>query len=229
VSVIFGIDRAGPTVEVPEALADRPIVYTSFNHSGTTTGVERDTAGLRAGPEPVSETTGSQPYLEVQGAHDLVLGWGRRSYLLGTNGHGLRPEAIDALVELVATAPGEGTFSVTALGGSIARVPEDATAYAGRAAAFDLSADIAWTDAARDEACRDWARQAMAVVAPDAVLGRYANGISAADPEQTRSIYGDAKLARLTELKRAWDPDNVFRLNHNVAPSGDATTVDVRA
>ena len=37
-------------------------------------------------------------------------------------------------------------------------------------------------------------------------------------PEMTRSIYGDAKLVRLTALKRAWDPDNVFRLNHNIAP-----------
>ena len=34
----------------------------------------------------------------------------------------------------------------------------------------------------------------------------------------TRAIYGDAKLARLDALKRAWDPDNVFRLNHNIAP-----------
>jgi FAD/FMN-containing dehydrogenase len=224
VSVIFGIDRAGPTVEVPEALAGRPIVYVAYNHSGSADDVERDTAGLRTGPVPVSDTTGSQPYLEVQGAHDLVLGWGRRSYLLGTNGTGLRAEAIDALVELVATAPGEGTFSVTALGGSIARVPEDAMAYAGRAAAFDLSADIAWTDAALDEACRAWTHQAMTVVARDAALGRYANGISAADPEQTRSIYGDAKLTRLADLKRTWDPGNVFRLNHNVAPAGHPAT-----
>ena len=37
-------------------------------------------------------------------------------------------------------------------------------------------------------------------------------------PEQTRAIYGDAKLARLRELKRSWDPDNVFRLNFNVTP-----------
>jgi FAD/FMN-containing dehydrogenase len=217
-AMIFGIDRAGPTVEVPDSLAGQPIVYIAYNHTGAGDDVARDTAGLRTGPAPVTETLSTQPYLEVQGAHDLVLGWGRRSYLLGTNGHGLRPEAIDALVELVATAPGEGSFSVTALGGAIADVPEDATAYAGRAAAFDFSADIAWTDAALDEANRAWTRQAMAIVGPDAALGRYANGISAADPDQTRTIYGDAKLARLADLKRTWDPDNVFRLNHNVAP-----------
>ena len=204
-------------------LVCQPIVYVAYNHSGAADDVERDTAGLRVGPAPISETIGSQPYLEVQGAHDLILGWGRRSYLLGTNGHGLRPAAIDALVELVATAPGEGSFSVTALRGAIGRVPEDATAYAGRSAAFDLSADIAWTDPALDAACRAWTRETMTVVAPDATLGRYANGNSEADPAQTRAIYGDAKLTRLAALKRTWDPDNVFRLNHNVAPLGVAT------
>ena len=219
VSVIFGIDRAGPTVEVPDALTGRAIVYTAYNHSGAATDVERDTAGLRVGPAPVSETSGSQPYLEVQGAHDLALGWGRRSHVLGTNGHGLRPEAIDALVELVATAPGEGSVSVTALGGSIARVPEDATAYAGRAAAFDLNADMAWTDPAFDAACRSWTEHVMAAVAADAAPGRYANGISAAGPAETRTIYGEAHLARLADLKRTWDLDNIFRLNHNVLPA----------
>jgi FAD/FMN-containing dehydrogenase len=219
VAVIFGIDRAGPTVEVPDELAGQPIVYIAYNHSGDAADVERDIAGLRIGPAPVAETRSSPPYLEVQGAHDLVLGWGRRSYLLGTNGHDLRPEAIDSLVELVASAPGEGSFSVTALGGAIGEVPEAATAYAGRAAAFDFSADIAWTDGTDDERCRAWTREAMTIVAPDAALGRYANGISAAGAEQTRTIYGDAKLARLADLKRAWDPDNVFRLNHNIAPA----------
>jgi len=64
----------------------------------------------------------------------------------------------------------------------------------------------------------DWVRQALTIVEPDAVTGRYGNEISDSGPEQTRAIYGDAKLARLTALKRAWDPDNVFRLNHNIAP-----------
>ena len=114
---------------------------------------------------------------------------------------------------------GEGTFSVTALGGAIARVAEDATAYAGRAAAFDLSADANWSDPAEDETVIDWCRRAMAVVEPDRTLGAYPNGNSDAGPEETRRLYGDAKLARLSALKRTWDPDNVFHVNPNVAPA----------
>jgi FAD/FMN-containing dehydrogenase len=219
VAVIFGIDRAGPDAGYPEDLVGKPITYLAWNHSGSADDFERDTAGLRIGPEPVTSSIGSAPYLDVQVAHDLVFAWGSRSFIKSHNGNDVRRAALDELVELVAIAPGEGTFSVTALGGAIGRVPEDATAYAGRASAFDLSADANWSDAALDEANADWCRRALAVVEPDQTLGAYANGNSDAGPEESRRIYGDAKLARLAALKREWDPDNVFHVNPNVAPS----------
>jgi FAD/FMN-containing dehydrogenase len=58
----------------------------------------------------------------------------------------------------------------------------------------------------------------MAIVDADRLPGRYINELSEAGPEVTRASYTDAKLVRLRALKRAWDPENVFRLNHNVAP-----------
>jgi FAD/FMN-containing dehydrogenase len=219
VSVIFGIDRAGPDAGYPDDLVGKPITYLAWNHSGSADDVERDTAGLRVGPTPVTTTIGSVPYLDVQTAHDLAFAWGSRSFINSHNANDVRREALDELVELVATAPGEGTFSATALGGAIGRVPEDATAYAGRASAFDLSTDSNWTDPALDEANADWCRRALAVVEPDRALGAYANGNSDVGPEESRRIYGDAKLERLAALKREWDPDNVFHVNPNVAPA----------
>jgi FAD/FMN-containing dehydrogenase len=217
VSMIYSIAPAD--ADHPGSGDGAPIVIVSFNHSGRADEVERDTAGLRRGPEPASVTVNSQPYLEVQTAHDLVLGWGGRSFIQGLYANTVRPEALDKLVELVASGPAGGSFSVTAQGGAIARVDEDAMAFAGRAARFDLSADSAWSDAAEDDANRAWVRRAMAIVEPDAIEGRYANELSDAGPEVTRAIYGDAKLARLASLKRAWDPENVLRLNHNVEPA----------
>jgi hypothetical protein len=129
-----------------------------------------------------------------------------------------RPEALDAIVEHVGGGRAGGDFSVTVQGGAIARVDEEAMAFAGRAARFDLSANANWNDATDDDAGRAWVRAAMAIVEPDAIEGRYANENSDAGPDATRSIYGDAKVGRLAALKRTWDPDNVFRLNHNVEP-----------
>jgi hypothetical protein len=146
------------------------------------------------------------------------MGFGHRSYIRGGFANDLRPETLDAIVEHAAIAPGEGSFGITAQGGAVGRVADDATAFTGRDARFEVSADIGWEDPAEDDRFVAWARRAMDIVEPDAVTGRYVNEIAEFGPEETRGIYGDAKLPRLTELKRAWDPDNVFHLNHNIAP-----------
>ena len=221
VSCIFGLDRAGPDAGYAEEMVGRPIVFFAWNHSGAAEDVERDTAGLQGGPKPLTTTIASVPYLDVQTAHDLAFAWGSRSFIKSHNGNDVRREALDELVEHIADRPGEAAFSITALGGAIGRVPEDATAYAGRDAAFDLSADSSWTDPTLDEANFEWCRRAMQMVEPDRSLGAYPNGNSDVGPEESRRIYGDAKLARLAALKSAWDPDNVFHVNPNVAPAPD--------
>jgi FAD/FMN-containing dehydrogenase len=218
VCLILSIGRAEPAEEYPESVAGGPIVIVSYNHSGDAANVERDVAPLRSGPEPVSTTDGSQQYLEVQTANDLAMGPGHRSYIKGGYANDFRPQAFDAIVDHVARASDGGTFAITVQGGAVARVPDEAMAFTGRDARFEMSADSDWDDPALDDAQRAWVRQAMAIVEPDAVTGRYVNEIAESGPEETRAIYGDAKLARLTALKRAWDPDNVFHLNHNIAP-----------
>ena len=86
-------------------MVGRPICYIAWNHSGTADDAERDTAALRAGPEPLTTTIGSAPYLDVQTAHDLAFAWGGRSFIKSQNANGIRAEALDEVVDLVATAP----------------------------------------------------------------------------------------------------------------------------
>ena len=218
VALIFTIARADPAEDYPASVAGQPIVIVSYNHSAAAAAVDRDIAPLFSGPEPASASGSSQQYLEVQTANDLAMGWGSRSYIKGAYANDVRPEALDALVEHAASGFAGSSFSISAQGGAIARVADDAMAFTGRDARFDLSADGDWNDPAEDEAQRAWVRRAMAIVEPDTVTGRYVNEIGDSGPEETRAIYGDAKMARLTALKRTWDPDNVFRLNHNIAP-----------
>ena len=219
VTAIFGIALAGEGEAYPDDLVGKPIAYLAWNHSGSADDVERDTSGLRGGPKALTLTIGSSPYLDVQTAHDLAFAWGSRSFIKSHNANDIRPEALDEVVDLVGGASGDSSFSITALGGAIGRVAEDTTAFAGRASTYDISADSSWTEAADDDANTSWCRRVMAVVEPDRALGAYANGNSDIGPEETRRIYGDAKVARLATLKRAWDPDNVFHVNPNVAPA----------
>jgi hypothetical protein len=216
--MVMAIGRAEPVDEYPESVAGQPIVIVGYNHSGDAAAVERDLAPIFAGPEPVATPGGSQPYLEVQTANDLAMGWGHRSFILGGWANGFRSEAFDTMVEHVAAGPTGCTFAITVQGGAIDRVPDDAMAFTGRGVRFEMSGDIEWDDPADDEANRDWVRRTMAIVAPDTIAGRYVNENSEFGSEGTRGTYGEAKLPRLTALKRTWDPDNVFHLNHNIAP-----------
>ena len=216
--LIFSIGLPEPEADYYAAVGGQPIVVVSYNHSGDAGEVARDVAPLGSGPATVSSMDVSQPYLEVQTANDLAMGWGGRSYIKGGYADEFRPGALDALVQHVAGALPGSSFAMTVQGGAMRRVPDDSTAFTGRDARFEMSADAEWEDTALDETGPDWVRRAMAIVEPDAVTGRYVNEIAESGPEESRAIYGDAKISRLAALKREWDPENVFRLNHNIAP-----------
>lgn len=218
VAMIMSIGTAVPPEEYPASVAGQPVVIVAYNHSGEAADVARDLAPLDDAPEPATMTEGSHRYLDVQTAHDLAMGWGHRTTIESAYVNDLRPSTLDALIDHAVGSPDGASMSITVQGGAIARIPDDAMAYTGRAAAFDVSADSEWDEAEQDEINVAWVQHAMEVFRPDFTTGRYLNGMCEAGPEQTREIYGDAKMARLRLLKRAWDPDNVFRLNHNIAP-----------
>jgi FAD/FMN-containing dehydrogenase len=221
IGAIFTVALAQPGAHNPPAVAGRPMIVISYNHSGDGEDVERDIAPLLAGPKPASVAPVSEPYLSAQRSSDLTLAWGSRTEILGGYVSDLSPAVLDAFVAQVEEVPGDSSISVSVLGGAIGRVADDAMAFTGRTAPFDVSPDTAWSDPALDEANAAWVRQAMKIVEPDLLPGRYINELSDAGPEVTRASYGHAKLERLQALKRAWDPTNVFRLNHNIEPSGD--------
>jgi FAD/FMN-containing dehydrogenase len=218
VSAIFTVGRGETEADDPNVIAGKPVAIFSYNHSGAAGDVERDIAALVSGPRAAKVTATSEPYLTAQGSSDLTLAWGSRTAILGGFVADCSPAVLDAFVAHVDKAPGEGSISVTVLGGAIDRVEDDAAAFTGRTHPFDVSPDASWTDAHDDEANIAWVREAMAIVEPDLLPGRYINELSDEGPEVTRASYGDAKLGRLRALKREWDPANVFRLNHNVEP-----------
>ena len=220
-SITFGIGRAVPEADYPDAIAGRPIVFVGFNHCGDPAGIEAAVAPLVAGPKPDLEMGGETRYLDLQTMNDEVMGWGHRSYIDDVFSSGLTPAVLDELVGHTAEAPGDLSIGVSVFGGAVGRVPDDATAWPSRSARFEVSADAGiWDDPADDERFIGWARKAMGIMRPIALpYGRYTNSISAPGSELAREIYGEAKYARIAALKRTWDPDNVFLGNHNVAPA----------
>jgi hypothetical protein len=188
-------------------------------HCGPAEQAERDLAKLRSFGPPLADTIGSKPYVVPQTMNDEAMRWGHRFYMKSGFIPRLDDELVDLLVGHMGRMPdgNDGGVSFWAMGRAIAEVPENATAFTGRDAAYWISVESLWHDEGRDAQCRDWTREVMDDIQPFTLVGRYVNDVSEAGQDPA-SIYGAKKHERLVALKRAWDPENVFRLNQNVRP-----------
>ena len=123
------------------------------------------------------------------------------------------------LVDAIATAyAGGGRMAfLRSLGGAMGRVAPDATAFAHRSAqVLVVSAKFLPVDA--DEDAFAAARAEWQTIGRHGV-GAYAGFLASDTEDDLAALYPPETLARLATVKRAWDPDNVFRLNHNIAPT----------
>lgn len=176
--------------------------------------------GMRGAGPNFGIVTALEFNLEAQHAYDDSMGWGHRVYTKSGYVSSLPDALVDAFVDHAAgSPPGEDVFSIWAFGGAVGRIPEEATAFQGRTAPFWVGTETQWDDPADDQSHRAWARTGIGLIEPYRVVGGYVNDVSeTGDDALVRSVYGDAKYERLVALKRAWDPDNVFRLNQNIRP-----------
>jgi hypothetical protein len=104
---------------------------------------------------------------------------------------------------------------IGANGGAIGRVDARATAFAGRRAPFAYHVLSGWTDRSRDATIAGWTRDIHQAMAPWDAGTVYVNLLGTDEQARVPAAYGD-NYQRLVELKRTWDPDNLFRTNHNI-------------
>jgi FAD/FMN-containing dehydrogenase len=170
---------------------------------------------------PLASMHGPLPYTALQSALDAVDPHGHRYWERGDYLADLSDDVIDTLVDGARTASSKRTeILVFPLGGAISRVPAEATAFGDRSAPWAVWIASQWTDPAEDDLHRDWTRALSASLARWTTGGVYVNAIGGDVTEERKlaAFGGRAKLERLREVKRAWDPHNLFRRNHNVAP-----------
>ncbi|HEV7979300.1 FAD-binding oxidoreductase [Amycolatopsis sp.] len=183
---------------------------------------------MRSLGRPVTESVSEPSYLELQRRDDVTGGHAFRRY---SKGHYLRrfpDEAIEAFLRR-GTENGRGdnlpNVGLQAHGGAIADVPDEDSAFSHRGTLFEFSTGTRWTDPGEDEARMAGARRCAAALDPFA-SGVYVNMLGDEGVEGIRRAYPPAKLARLTALKNAYDPGNVFHLNQNIRPSVSPGPID---
>ena len=161
------------------------------------------------------------PFVDVQKVYDADYPAGHRYYWKSAQLPALPAEAVDVLVEQLGRAPSKhSTIDVWLNGGAIASVADDATAFSGRAGLYVLGIESNWEHPSGDDANVAWARELLAAVEEHASDGLYLNfpGFLEEGQSLVRASMG-ANYARLAELKKRLDPDNVFRRNANVEPA----------
>jgi hypothetical protein len=185
---------------------------------------ERTIEALRRAAPPDIEALDPMPWTTWQSQADGLFPRGVRAYWKNTSFDRLDPATIDVLVRRAAEQTWHGTaFDVHQMGGAFGRVAEDATPFPNRSAGFWLNVYGFWPDAADDASRTAFVRGLAGDMEPHASGGQYVNFLGqerdGRDPLQAAlAVYGPDKLARLRRVKSTYDPDNVFRLNHNILP-----------
>jgi FAD/FMN-containing dehydrogenase len=217
-SFSFAFETATDDPPFPPGIAGQQVVLVGATHSGTPDDA-RDVLRPLRDAAPLFDTFDVRPYLEVQTVADEDMAWGKRFYMKGGFLEALSEGYVDLGLEQISAAPGgECWVGLWAQGGAIARVADDAMAFTGREAPFWLGIEAAWDDPALDEAHRNWGRVTMDSLSPFTATGHYVNDMVETGDDIARGVYGNAKYDRLVQLKRTYDPDNVFRLNQNIRP-----------
>jgi FAD/FMN-containing dehydrogenase len=181
---------------------------------------ERILAPLRALGAPLADTIRRAAYTDWQSSLDVDNPPGLRNYWKSALLGALDDTAIDTLVEGFGAPPSvRSNVLIEGLGGAFGRVPEEATAFGRRDAAFDLLIAAVWEDRTEDARQIGWARDLFAAMAPYTGAQAYVNYLGPEEGGRVRGAYGEATYARLVALKDRYDPGNLFRLNQNIPPS----------
>lgn len=168
--------------------------------------------------EVKAEMVGPIAFPAINAAFDGLFPKGLRQYWKGNYVKDLTDEAIAAHVKHGPKAPTpSSTMHLYPIDGACHRVASDATAFGHRDANWSMVIVAGWDDPANDKANVQWVRDYSDAIAPHSTAGGYVNFMFADDDNRVPANYG-ANYERLVEIKRKYDPDNVFHVNQNIEP-----------
>ena len=209
--------------EMPAAIHDRAVAIVAGVYVGDPEEGLHTMAPLRELGTPLFDMSGPTPFTAVQAGFDPLFPRNTlRAYWKSQYLDELPDEAIEVIADRALKRPEPLTLVNTFhMGGAIAAVDPEATAFSQRSAPYMVSIDGMWTDAAKDADLIAWVRSAWEAVARFGNGGVYLNFTGLADKtlsDGVENAYG-RNLARLAEVKAAYDPDNLFRVNNNISPA----------
>src|SRR6266545_4272388 len=188
-------------------------------HTGDAADAERELEPFKTWGPPLMAEVGPMPYPVMNTILDAGFPAGSLNYWLSSFTRGLPDELIDITVERFATVPSPMTaILLEHFHGAVTRVGVTETAVPHRDQGWNLLIPSVWTNPADSELNIGWSRETFAAMRPHFSSGRWLNYLGDDQAEDAISAAYGPNYARLREVKRRYDPDNVFHLNHNIVP-----------
>ncbi|HEX7195221.1 MAG TPA: FAD-binding oxidoreductase, partial [Candidatus Limnocylindria bacterium] len=215
-STIATVMPAPPMPFLPEEVHGQLVILGMLAYAGGAEAGNEAIAPFRALATPLADLVKPMPYPEMYPPQD-------DSYHPTASALNLFVERVDREVAetilqyLEASDASMRVAQLRVLGGAMARVPQDATAYAHRSRRIMVNV-AAFYEGADDRVVREAWVADFAAALRDGDTGAYVNFIADEGPERVRDAYPGATWDRLVEIKRRYDPTNLFRLNQNVSP-----------
>ena len=188
-------------------------------HTGDPEVADRELEPFKTWGSPLMVEVGPMPYPVMNTILDAAYPTGSLNYWLSSFTQGLPDELIDIVVDRFSSVPSPMTAVLFEhFHGAVTRVGVSEAAVPHREEGWNLLIPSVWTDPEETVANVTWTRETFAALRPHFGSGRWLNylGDDQAD-DAIRAAYGP-NYERLVEVKRRYDPDNVFHLNHNIAP-----------
>jgi FAD/FMN-containing dehydrogenase len=210
--------KGNPVAGHPEPLHGKTLLGLLVMYSGDIQEGRNVLRPLREFGEPAADTIQPTPYTEFQQTADELYQKGHRNYWKSHFYHEVSDEFIETVMDYVDPLPSPLTTVYGEwVGGATAGADPDATAFPHRDKTFLFTISPKWTNPERDDEMLEWAREFHDALTPYAADGVYMNYLERDEDERIGEAYGE-RYDRLRELKREWDPQNLFRMNQNILP-----------
>lgn len=195
-----------------------PVVAILACYVGALDAAQKVMAPLKKFGQPIADMIQPMPYVNAQSMIDEAFPKGRLNHWKSNLLKGLSDGTIDALLEgFKDTDSPFSSILIEHLGGAMARVGTEETAFGTRDALYDCVVMAAWTEPSESDGHIAWADRLWQATRLDATGAGYVNYLGNEGEERVRAAYG-ANYDRLAKLKAKYDPDNLFCVNQNIKP-----------
>ncbi len=219
-STIGNVMPAPPAPFIPADMHGRLVIVAFIAFAGDAAAATRAIAPFRSLAAPVADLVKPGPYLSMYPPEDPNYRPTAVARTLFTDGID-RSTAETILAYLTKSDAKMRVAQIRALGGAMARVPADATAFAHRSKPMLMNVAAFYESEAERESRRRWVDDFARALQPTDEAA-YVGFLTDDGPSRLRATYPGATWNRLTKAKAMYDPGNVFRLNQNVPPAGSA-------